>query len=90
MKTVEGFRLRTIGTDHVLMAEGANLINFNKMIAMNRSAAFLWEKVEGTEFTVQTLADLLIGEYGIDPALALEDSNKIASSWLEVGIISEN
>lgn len=85
MKTKEGFRLRAIGTDHVLTPEG--LVDFNKMIAMNSSAAFLWEKIEGREFDAATLASLLVEEYGIDEARALEDGTKIAREWIEAGIV---
>lgn len=85
MKTKEGFRLRAIGTDHVLTPDG--LVDFNRMIAMNSSAAFLWEKVEGTEFDAATLADLLVAEYGIDMERAMQDSIKIAKDWIDAGIV---
>lgn len=87
MKTKEGFRLRAIGTDHVLTPDG--LVDFNRMIAMNSSAAFLWEKVEGTEFDAATLAELLVAEYGIDMERAMQDSIKIAKDWIDTGIAQE-
>lgn len=87
MKTKEGFRLRAIGTDHVLTPDG--LVDFNRMIAMNSSAAFLWEKVEGTEFDAATLAGLLVAEYGIDQERAMQDSIKIAKDWIDAGIAQE-
>lgn len=87
MKTKEGFRLRAIGTDHVLTPDG--LVDYNKMVAINSSATFLWEKVEGTEFDAATLADLLVAKYGIDRERAMQDSIKIAKDWIDAGIAQE-
>lgn len=89
MKTVQGFKLRAIGTDHVLTPESTELINFNKMIAMNSSAAFLWDKVDGTEFDASTIADLLLEEYGISRETAQTDAEKVIRDWLDAGIICE-
>lgn len=89
MKTVEGYRLRAIGKDHVLMPEGTGMVNYNRMIAMNQSAAFLWDKIEGKEFDTATLANLLIEEYGIDAELAQADAQKTVDAWKKAEIISD-
>ena len=90
MKTVKGFRMRKLGLEYIITAEGVELINFNKMIALNESAAYLWESVqEKEEFTVETLADLLVEQYGIDKELALKDSAAVAQKWVEAGIAEE-
>lgn len=90
MKTVKGFRMRKLGLEYIITAEGVELINFNKMIALNESAAYLWESVqEMEEFSVETLADLLVEQYGIDRELALKDSAAVAQKWVEAGIAEE-
>ena len=47
MKTKKGFRLRIICGENVVVAEGIENIDFSKIISMNESAAYLWQKVEG-------------------------------------------
>lgn len=90
MKTIEGFRMRKLGREHIVVAEGTALINFNRMIVLNETAAFLWEGLEGgKEFTVEELADKLVAEYEIDREVALKDSKALAEKWLEAGIVSE-
>ena len=90
MKTIKGFRMRKLGLEYIITAEGVELINFNKMIALNESAAYLWESVqEMEEFSVDTLADLLVEQYGIDRELALKDSASVAQKWVEAGIAEE-
>ena len=47
----------------------------------------MWKAVEGKDFDVQTLADLLVKEYEIDPAVALSDAGKILDKWVEIGVV---
>jgi len=83
----EGFVLREICGCKVVSPEGLDLINFNKLIKLNDSAAFLWSSVESMDFTADTLAGLLVREYGIDMELALRDSNNLLASWIENGLV---
>lgn len=89
MKIAEGFRLRPLGREFIVTAENMRQMNFNKMIALNSTAAFLWKSVEGKEFTVQDLSDLLVGEYEVDRETADKDSAAIAQKWIEAGIVVE-
>lgn len=86
MKTLPGFKMRRLGAEFIVTAEGLNQVNFNKMISLNSSAAYLWESVVGKDFTVEDLAALLVERYGIDNELALHDSAVIADKWVEAGI----
>lgn len=83
-----GFRLRKLGNEFILIGEGIEQVNFNKMITMNETAAYLWEKVQdGKTFNPQALADLLCEEYEVSPDQALQDAQTTAEKWLESGII---
>ena len=87
MKIKEGFRLRTLLGEHIVTMEGGTQVNFNKMITLNESAAYLWEAVSGKDFSVEDLADLLVSRYEIERELALHDAKAIADKWLEIGLI---
>lgn len=87
MKIIAGFRLRDVMGQATVIGEGVNQINFNKLITLNSSAAFLWRQVEGKDFDESMLADLLVEEYGIDRELAEKDSKAIAAQWVEAGIV---
>ena len=89
MKTVPGFTLRTLAKEYILTAEDIQKVDFNKLISLNESAAFLWESVNGKEFTAENLADLLVERYEVDRETALKDSEAIIVKWLEAGIITE-
>lgn len=86
MKIKDGFVLREMCGEHIVAGEGIEHINFNKLISLNSTAAFLWNEVIGKEFTAETMAELLIGRYGIDKELALKDSKNLINAWVEAGI----
>lgn len=86
MKIKEGFVLREVCGEHIVTAEGLENINFNKLISLNETAAFLWKALIGKEFTVEEMAQLLVDEWGIDMELALKDSENLCKAWEEAGI----
>jgi hypothetical protein len=87
MKIVEGFRLRDIMGHATVIGEGVGQVNFNKLITLNESAAYLWKEVEGKDFDQATLADLLIKNYNIDEGLAQTDATAILNKWIEIGLV---
>ena len=87
MKTKKGFKLRTVCGEHIIVAEGIENIDFSRIISMNESAAYLWNKVQGTDFTADTLVDLILEEYDTDEATARRDIGQLLNDWREAGII---
>ena len=88
MRIIEGFILRNVMGQATIVGEGVGQIDFNKLITLNDSAAYLWQSVEGKEFNVQTLANLLVDKYGIDQDTALTDAKAIANKWIEIGVVN--
>ena len=87
MKTIEGFKLRQLGNEYILVGESMALINFNKMITLNETAAFLWKEAEKGDFDAKSLCDALCAEYEVSPEQAMTDVTATISSWLEAGVI---
>lgn len=86
MKIKEGFVLREMCGENIVAAEGLENINFNKLISLNESAAYLWKELYGKEFTIEEMAELLIARYGIDKELATKDSAQLCEAWINAGI----
>jgi hypothetical protein len=86
MKIKNGFILREMCGEFIVAAEGLEHINFNKLISLNATAAYLWKKLVDKEFTTEEMAQLLIDEYGIDMELAMTDSAKLMEAWKDAGI----
>ena len=87
MKIIDGFILRDVMGQATVVGEGINQVNFSKLVTLNESATFLWKQVEGKEFDEEMLANLLVGEYGIDFELAFKDAKAISEKWIETGLV---
>jgi len=86
MRIIDGYRLRDVMGQATVIGEGTDQVNFNKLITLNESAAYLWRSVEGKDFDVAVLAELLCGKYGIDADLASKDAEAILAQWVEIGL----
>ena len=86
MKIKEGFILRTICGESVVVGEGLAQVNFNKMLSLNASAAYLWKGVEGRVFTTEDLTALLLEKYVVSPEVAAADAAKVAEIWVREGV----
>ena len=88
MKQKEGFILRTVCGENVIVGEGLGTIDFGKLISLNETAAWLWKKAgEMGSFSVDTLANALCEEYEVTEEQARVDVGKIVAQWLDLGII---
>ena len=88
MRQKEGFVLRDICGDKAIVPEGFQVVDFRKMISMNDTAVWLWEKcTELGDFTAEQLAEALCGEYEVESTRALADINRILDQWKEMGLL---
>ena len=87
MKIKNGFVLREMCGENIVTAEGIENINFNKLISLNATAAYLWEALAGKDFSAEDMAGLLVERYGIDMELALKDSENLCNAWKDAGVI---
>ncbi|MBR1682969.1 MAG: PqqD family protein [Bacteroidaceae bacterium] len=88
MRIKDGFELRVICGEAIVVAHGKENIDFSKIINLNESAAYLWRAVEGKDFDAPMLAHLLTEEYDVDEATALRDATKMMDEWREAGLAS--
>ena len=87
MKAKPGFNLRVVCGENIIVAEGEENIDFSNIISMNESCAYLWQNIQGKEFTHEDLVGLLTHEYEVDEATALKDVKALTELWLQAGII---
>ena len=72
MKIKEGFLLREIAGKHVVVPIGEATLDFNGMMSLNETGAFLFEKlIEGA--SEEQLIEDLISTYDVERELAKKD-----------------
>ena len=88
MKLKRGFVLRDVCGEKVIMGEGLGALDFGKLLCLNETAAWLWMKAESEgDFTVESLADALCGEYDVSRNDAIRDVTAIVDEWKKVNVI---
>lgn len=87
MKIKKGFELRDVCGEQVIMAHGKENIDFSKIISLNETAAYLWNKVVGSEFDEQQMVDLLTEAYEVEESVARADVKKLLAQWTENGLL---
>lgn len=90
MKIKEGFELQNVCGEHIIVPAGEENMDFSRIISLNPTAAYLWEKIADKEcFTVEEMASLLLEEYEVEEDIALEDCKLIAECWEEMGLLQK-
>lgn len=87
MKIKEGFELRDICGENIIIAHGKENINFTKIITLNESAALIWNGVVGKDFSIDDMVGIITDEYEIDEDTARKDCQVMAEEWKNVGFI---
>ena len=88
MKIKKGFVLRQVCGENVIVGEGLDAINFGRMLCLNETAAWLWQKAQELgDFTVESLSDALCDEYEVDKAQALADVKETIDNWISQGVV---
>ena len=87
MRLLDGLVLRTLCGEHIVTGEGLARVDFSRVVSLNATAAYLWEQVEGKDFTPEDLVGLLTDRYDVSEAQARADVDKLLASWREAGLV---
>ena len=78
--------LRDVVGDHVVIARGPAAIEFNGVLILNDSCAFLWNQLQDY-VSVQEMAGSLKAEYSIEMDRAVQDVEQCVSKMLEYELL---
>jgi len=88
MKTKKGFMLRSVGGRHVVVAIGKASEEFNGLIKLNETGAFLWKQLEkGT--TYDDMLSALLNEYEVDEATARQGIDAFIETAKNANLIED-
>ena len=65
MKLKPNFELRCVCGENVVIPCGIENVNFDSIIHLNETGAFLWKEAEKGDFTVESLTAALTEEYDV-------------------------
>ena len=88
MRIKNGFVLREVCGEQVIMGEGVGALDFGKLLCLNETAAWLWQKAcDMGDFTVEKLSEALCGEYDVSAEQAKADVAAIVAEWQKVNVV---
>lgn len=88
MKIKAGFMLRSVAGQNVVVPVGSAAIDFNGMINLNESGAFLWKTLEGGA-TEAELVSALLAQYDAPEDIARADVSAFIKKMKEANLIDE-
>ena len=88
MKIKEGFLLRQVGGNNVVVPVGAQSVDFRCLITLNEVGAFLWQKL-AADSTVESLVEALLAEYDVTADIATADVERFVASLREKNMLDE-
>jgi hypothetical protein len=90
MKIREEFKVREMAGEHVIVMPGrGGAADMTRIVSLNPSSMYLWEKLRGREFTAADAALLLTERYEVDADTARKDAGRWIASLAECGIVEE-
>ncbi len=72
MRIKDGFILRKVADNFIVVAVGSEALDFNGIITINETGAFLWQKLS-QETNKEELLTALTSEYDVDRNVAESD-----------------
>ncbi|MCI5970952.1 MAG: PqqD family protein [Clostridia bacterium] len=88
MKVKEGFIVKKVIDDYVVVPVGDNFMDFSSIINLNETGAFLWQCMEN-DITEDELVNLLSKEYEVDASEVKDDVADFIESLKNAKLLSE-
>lgn len=88
MKLNPSLQLRRIGSKWMIVKAVDGEVNMTDVISLNETAAQLWERFLGWEFTEDEMAEWICGEYDVELSVVKNDVHNLLKRWKEYGMLS--
>ncbi len=87
VKIKSGYILREVAENNVVIPVGEETVNFNGIMTLNDSGAFLWSILSARDVDEKELVDAMLEEYEIDEKTASEDIKDFIATISEKGFL---
>jgi len=84
----QGFVLRNVVDEHILMPTGDNIGKFNGSVIMNEVSAFIWDKLQNP-ISREDILQAVLDEFDVEKDVAEADLDELLKTLNEYGIIEE-
>ncbi len=85
--TFADYEIRALNEDCFIL-ERKGSVQSDKLITLNKTAAYVWNHLLGRVFSIETVASLLSQAYEIDMSIAEPDAIDLINAWLQASVIT--
>ena len=89
MKLNKDLILREVGGEYMIVNPFSDTVDMTQIYSLNETAAWLWQQMEGKEFTVADMVAVLQEEYEVDEETATADLTELTQQWMTAGLAQE-
>ena len=89
MKLNKDLVLREVGGEYMIVNPFSDTVDMTQVYSLNETAAWLWQQMEGKEFTVADMVAVLQEEYEVDEETATADLTELTQQWIAAGLAQE-
>lgn len=87
MKINEIYKVRDVAGEHMIVSQGRVNADMTRVVSLNDTAFWLWNKLSDREFTTEDAAELLQTTYGIAHEQAVADAQRWVDRLIECNVI---
>ena len=89
MKIKSGFLLRSVAGCQVVVSVGKRTLDFNGMINLNESGAFLWRRLETGATEAELVTAILENYTDVDESTARESVREFTQTLRDAGCLDD-
>ena len=87
MKIKDSFLMKTVAGKVIVVPVGNATLDFNAVVTLNDSGAFLFSLLQKSDMSEAELADALLGEYDVDRETAEKDIARFIEKISNAGMM---
>jgi hypothetical protein len=87
MKFKKEYKVRSMAGENIVIMQGTAGSDMTRIISLNDSSLLLWNELQGKEFEVADVANILTSNYEIDADTAARDAKAWVGKLQECGLI---
>lgn len=84
MRINDKMKVREVAGEHIVMMQSPEATDMTRVVALNKSALLLYNRLKGSDFEVADAVQVLMDEYEVGE----EQARKDVEAWL--GVMKEN
>lgn len=89
MRIKSGYKIREIAGESVIVSIGQLDVNLTKVISLNPTSVWLWERLGQDDFDADKVASLLADNYEVEYDRALADAQEWINTLTKAGLTEE-